>query len=76
MYGKIGDKCWAATCPKTATHVLTNIVKATDVFDEWTNETAYCLEHVLYFAAWLPYCYPGEYEIVSITPPADEFFGR
>jgi hypothetical protein len=76
MYGGIGKPCWEASCPKTATHVLTTLVAGNDVFPESENETAYCLEHVIYFAGWLPYCYPDEYTLVGITPPASELFGR
>jgi hypothetical protein len=67
-------ECWAASCHKDATHTLTTKVLADENFSEWIKETPYCLECALYFAAWLPYCYPDEYELVSITPPASELF--
>ena len=71
---KLDGECWAASCRKLATHTLTTKVLASDGFPEWEKETRYCLDDALYFAAWLPYCYPGEYELVSIMPPASELF--
>lgn len=70
------SECTAIPCSKDATHTLTTRVVATDTFPEMIKETRYCLTCALHFAAWLPYCYPGEYELISITPPASELFGR
>ena len=78
-YGEIGERCWAGVpCSEVSTHILTTQAKVNlgDAVHEMTVESAYCLDHALYFAAWLPYCYPGEYELVSIMPPASELFGR
>lgn len=70
------DECNAVPCSKPSTHTLKTRVLADENFDEWENEVEYCLDHAIYFAGWLPYCYPGEYEVISITPPASELFGR
>lgn len=70
------NACRAASCNKDVTHYLHIRVVATDDFDEMTTDTGYCLDDCLYFAAWLPYCYPGEYELIGITPPASELFDR
>jgi hypothetical protein len=75
-YGKIGDECWTALCTKRSTHVLSTIHHIGDEIGDMKVKTAYCLEHALYFAAWLPYCYPDQYKLVSIKPSADEMFGR
>jgi hypothetical protein len=67
------DVCWAAGCNKPSTHTLTTRVLPDEAFPEgWLNEVRYCLNDALYFAAWLPYCYPDQYELVSIMPPASE----
>lgn len=68
------DECTSASCRKEATHTLTTRVAADANFPEMIRETRYCLDCCLYFAAWLPYCYPGEYELVSILPPTSELF--
>lgn len=70
------EDCNAAGCLKRHTHTLTTRVEATDNFPAFEKQTEYCLEHALYFAAWLPYCYPGEYTLISIMPPASELFSR
>lgn len=70
----IDETCWASRCDEKATHVLTMLVHH-DTLGDMQSEYGYCLEHVLYFAAWLPYRYPGDQELISITPPAEEFFG-
>lgn len=67
-------KCAASGCPERTTHILTTKVLATSDMPEMIREFKYCLEHALYFAAWLPYCYPGKYELISITPPVSELF--
>lgn len=74
MYDADG-KCWAAGCNKPSTHTLTTKIKS-EGFEDMINEVRYCLKDALYFAAWLPYCYPGEYELVSIMPPASELFSK
>lgn len=76
MAGNInGDGyCIAIPCEEKATHTLTTKVSATDNFPEFEQSNGYCLEHAVYFAGWLPYCYPGEYEVVGITPPAKDLF--
>lgn len=74
MLGKIGGKCWAASCNNPATHVLTTKILADEYLEEVENKVAYCLNDAVYFAGWLPYCYPGEYEVVSINPPASGLF--
>jgi hypothetical protein len=73
---KADDDCIAHPCNHKATHVLTMKVMADGNFPKWETKNDYCLEHAIYFAGWLPYCYPGKYEVVSITPPASELFGR
>lgn len=61
---------------REATHTVTiKVIKSKGV-PEWLNEIEYCLTDAMYFAAWLPYCYPGEYELISIMPPAAELFNR
>lgn len=70
------DDCIAAPCSKRATHTLTVRVLAYNIFPEHEMENRYCLEHAVYFAGWLPYCYPSRYQIISITPPASESFRR
>lgn len=70
------EECYASRCPKPATHTLTTLIAANDVFPEVEKKTEYCLEHAVYFAGWLPYCYPNEYTLVGIEPPASELFGR
>jgi hypothetical protein len=72
QYGEIGEECWASSCPETATHVVTTYYKKM----EMEMGTAYCLKDAMYFAAWLPYCYPDEYTLISITPPASELFPK
>ena len=71
-YGSIGEECYATTCHETATHEVTTKDISNGPVSEVT--AAYCLKDALYFAAWLPYCYPDEYELVSIMPPASELF--
>jgi hypothetical protein len=73
---KDDNGCWAASCHKTFTHTLKMRVLPTGDMPEWESEIGYCLEHALYFAAWLPYCYPGEQELISIMPPASELFSK
>lgn len=75
---QVYDECVAASCRKPQTHVLTMRYIDTDEsgVGEIITETGYCLEDALYFAAWLPYCYPGEYELISLPPPASELFRR
>lgn len=68
------NECSAAGCRKEATHTVTTRVLADKDFPEFINEVLYCLDDALYFAAWLPYCYPDQYELISITPPASELF--
>lgn len=68
-------ECTAIPCSEEATHVLTTKVHFDDM-DPIDNEIEYCLKDALYFAAWLPYCYPDKYELVSIQPPASELFDR
>lgn len=74
------NKCAQARCLKEATHTVTIRVFADkdrpDVLPEYLNEVRYCLDDALYFAAWLPYCYPDQYDLVSILPPASELFNR
>jgi hypothetical protein len=70
------NDCFAAGCSSKHTHTLTMLSEARDGFPAYEQETNYCLEHVLYFAAWLPYCYPGVYTLVGITPPAAELFSK
>lgn len=71
--GDIGEPCYAARCVQDASHILTMRVRGKPNIQ---SEIAYCLKDALYFAAWLPYCYPGEQELISITPPASELFNR
>lgn len=66
--------CLSAVCDKEATHTLTIRNLATESLPEQELKVMYCLHDALYFAAWLPYCYPDEYELISITPPASELF--
>lgn len=76
MYSNEDGTCWAQGCYKSATHILTTLVHGRDGMSDTTNVVKYCLHCCMYFAAWLPYCYPGEYELISITPPASELFGK
>ena len=76
MYERKDGKCWAASCGKDATHTVTMRIVATEGLEEWISEVRYCLSCALYFAAWLPYCYPGEQELISIAPPASELFSK
>ena len=73
--GAKGEKCWSSQCYKVSTHVLTTNVKTRGLRD-MEVKTHYCLECAVYFAGWLPYCYPDEQELISIEPPARELFGR
>ena len=73
--GKRGEKCWSASCPKVSTHTLTTILKTPGLGD-MEVKSHYCLECAVYFAGWLPYCYPDEQTLVGIEPPARELFGR
>lgn len=71
------NKCSRAGCNKPKTHTLTTRILPTELFPRpMTQMVDYCLDDALYFAAWLPYCYPGQYELVSISPPASELFNR
>lgn len=76
VYENVDGTCWAIHCSAPATHTLTMNILATDNVGGWVQETHYCLKDCLYFAAWLPYCYPDEQELVSITPPASELFSK
>jgi hypothetical protein len=69
-------ECWAVRCDKKPTHTVKVRIAANDVFPEREDDTSYCLEHALYFAAWLPYCYPDEYTLIGIYPPASELFQK
>lgn len=73
-YGEIGEECWASGCRDTSTHVLTTRVLRAD--GDMELKTAYCMKDAMFFAAWLPYRYPNEHKFVSITPSAEEFFGK
>lgn len=69
------DTCHTAGCNNPTTHTLTmRVVFNTDGMEPVVTEIGYCLKDALYFAAWLPYCYPGEQELISITPPCSELF--
>lgn len=72
MYNE--NECVTAGCRKDATHTVTILVLARGDLPEFINEFQYCLDDALYFAAWLPYCYPDQYELISIRPPASELF--
>lgn len=69
------EECASIRCHKPATHTVTMRVNWPEG-DSMVKEIEYCLDDALYFAAWLPYCYPGEHELISITPPASELFER
>jgi hypothetical protein len=74
---KDGGICWASGCYEKATHTLYYTVEARiNGMEPIEQDIEYCLEHVLYFFAWLQYCYPGQYSNFYITPPASELFGR
>jgi hypothetical protein len=73
-YGEIGDECWTQDCYEKSTHLLTMRVRTEGYQYEVTYP--YCLRDAMYFAGWLPYCYPGKQELVSIMPPSSEMFGR
>lgn len=75
-YGEIGDECYASGCKSESTHVVTIEIATRREHGTILSKTAYCLHDALYFAAWLPYCYPGEYELISIAPPVSELFDR
>jgi hypothetical protein len=77
MMDRDDGRCTAIRCNKDATHTLTTkVLRGNDGRPDFIQEVRYCLDDALYFAAWLPYCYPGEYELISITPPASELFYR
>lgn len=76
MYANEDGTCWSIRCDQPATHTLTTKATFFEPLFEQIAETRYCLNCALYFAAWLPYCYPGEQELVSITPPASELFRK
>lgn len=66
-------ECRTAGCHKQITHHV-NIVVHYAGMEPWEDSLGYCFDDALYFAAWLPYCYPDKYELISITPPASELF--
>lgn len=72
----MNGECSSISCHKPATHTVTIRVLATPHVAEFENSVDYCLDDALYFAAWMPYCYPGQYELISILPPASELFDR
>lgn len=71
-YNSLGAKCNAAGCLKKSTHKLTTKVLDSSI-GEFEQEVWYCLEDALYFASWLPYCYAGKHEFVSIEPTFAEY---